>query len=66
MVNLGVEVNLGPRVADALRADKIKAQFRVNNLADALYTTFGYFDGYQPVWIPSATRNAYAGLVFDW
>ena len=27
------------------------------NLTDQLFTTFGYFDGYEPVWIPAATRN---------
>ncbi len=39
---------------------------RVNNLTDQLFTTFGYFDGYQPVWIVGATRNAYLGVTFDW
>ena len=36
---------------------------------DGIYcwnTTFGYFDGYEPVWIVGATRNAYLGLTFYW
>lgn len=66
VVDLGLEVDLGRTVADALRAERATAVFRVNNLTDELFTTFGYFDGEQPVWIPAATRNAYAGLIFDW
>jgi len=65
-IDLGLEVDLGQTVARAIKARGVRANFRVNNVTDALYTTFGYFDGYQPVWIPAATRNAYAGLVFDW
>ena len=65
-IDLGLEVDLGRTVANAIKARKVRANFRVNNLTDALFTTFGYFDGSQPVWIPAATRNAYAGLVFDW
>ena len=65
-VDLGLEVDLGKTIAGAVRAQSVRANLRVNNLTDALFTTFGYFDGAQPVWIPAATRNAYAGLVFDW
>ena len=65
-IDLGIEFDLGRTVAEAIKARTVKANFRVNNLTDALFTTFGYFDGYQPVWIPAATRSAYAGLVFDW
>jgi iron complex outermembrane receptor protein len=66
VVDLGVEFDLGQTVAAALMAQKIRASFRINNLTDSLFTTFGYFDGSQPVWIPAATRNGYAGLVFEW
>ena len=65
-IDLGLEVDLGQTVANAIQAQQVKATFRVNNLTDSLFTTFGYFDGTQPVWIPAATRSAYAGLVFDW
>jgi len=65
-IDIGLEIDLGRTVANALMAHQVKASFRVNNLTDSLFTTFGYFDGYQPVWIPAATRNAYVGLVFDW
>jgi hypothetical protein len=53
-------------MAGALGAQRVSLQVRGNNLADELYTTFGYFDGVQPVWIPAATRNGYLGLTFDW
>jgi iron complex outermembrane receptor protein len=65
-IDLGLELDLGRRVAGAIKARNVRASLRINNLTDSLFTTFGYFDGYQPVWIPAATRNAYAGLVFDW
>ncbi len=66
VVDLGVEVDLGRTFAELLSARRITLRIRVNNLTDELYTSFGYFDGWQPVWIPAATRNAYIGLVFDW
>jgi len=66
VLDLGLEADLGGAVASLVWARKVVLQLRVNNLGDELYTTFGYFDGYQPVWIPAATRNGYLGLVFDW
>jgi iron complex outermembrane receptor protein len=66
VLDLGLEVDLGRTVASLLSAQRVTARIRVNNLTDELYTTFGYFDGVQPVWIPAATRNAYVGLTFDW
>ncbi|MCU0302776.1 MAG: TonB-dependent receptor [Thermoanaerobaculales bacterium] len=65
-VDLAVEVDLGRSTAEVVRARSLRIQLRVNNLTDELFTTFGYFDGSQPVWIPAATRSAYAGLVVDW
>ncbi len=53
-------------MADLISARRVSLQVRANNLTDELYTTFGYFDGVQPVWIPAATRNGYLGLTFDW
>ena len=53
-------------MAGFLSAQRVALKLRINNLTDRLYTTFGYFDGYQPVWIVAATRNAYLGLTFDW
>jgi iron complex outermembrane receptor protein len=64
--DLGLEANLGETVAGLLSARRIGVKLRVSNLTDQLYTTFGYFDGYEPVWIVGATRNAYLGLTFDW
>ncbi|MFV2072296.1 MAG: TonB-dependent receptor [Thermoanaerobaculales bacterium] len=66
MIDLGIDSNLGPWVSGLIGARRVGLSFRLNNLANALFTTFGYYDGEQPVWIPAATRNAYAGLVFDW
>jgi len=65
-VDLGAEVDLGRKVANALGAQRITADVRINNLTNELFTTFGYVDAGQPLWIPAATRNAYVGLVFDW
>jgi len=64
--DLAVDLDLGSRIAELIAARRASVNLRVNNLTDELYTTFGYFDGAQPVWIPAATRNAYAGLVIDW
>jgi iron complex outermembrane receptor protein len=66
VLDLGLDVDLGQAVADVISAKRVSLQVRANNLADRLYTTFGYFDGVQPVWIPAATRNGYVGLTFDW
>ena len=65
-LDLGLDVDLGRTVADLVRAQRVALQVRINNLTDALYTTFGYFDGYEPVWIVGATRNAYLGVTVDW
>ncbi len=65
-LDIGLEADLGRAAADLLGARRIGLRARVNNLTDNLYTTFGYFDGYEPVWIPAATRNAYLGMTFDW
>jgi len=66
VLDFGLEADLGRAVASFLSAKRIALRLRVNNLTDQLYTTFGYFDGYQPVWIVGATRNAYLGVTFDW
>jgi iron complex outermembrane receptor protein len=65
-LDLGLEADLGRAVAGFFNARRIALRLRVSNLTDELYTTFGYFDGYQPVWIVGATRNAYLGVTFDW
>jgi iron complex outermembrane receptor protein len=66
VLDLGLEADLGRGLAELLSARRVALKLRVNNLTDRLYTTFGYFDGYEPVWIVGATRNAYLGLTFDW
>jgi hypothetical protein len=64
--DLAFQVDLGTRVARALGAKRAALDLRANNLLDSLYTSFGYFDGEQPVWIPAATRTFMAGVLFDW
>jgi len=66
VLDLGLDVDLGHTLAQLISARRISLQVRANNLTDELYTTFGYFDGVQPVWIPAATRNGYVGLTVDW
>ena len=66
VLDLGVEIDLGRFVAEMLQARTVMGQLRVNNLTNSLYTTFGYVDGGEPMWIPAATRSAYAGLEFNW
>lgn len=39
----------------------VAVTWRVNNLLDSRYTTFGYMDG-EPLYIPAAGRNVFAGL----
>jgi iron complex outermembrane receptor protein len=66
VLDLGLEADLGRSFANLLSARRVAVTLRVNNLTDRLFTTFGYFDGYEPVWIVGATRNAYLGVTFDW
>ncbi|MDH3816664.1 MAG: hypothetical protein OEV48_19415, partial [Acidobacteriota bacterium] len=66
VLDIGLEADLGHAVANLLSARRVALKLRINNLTDQLFTTFGYFDGYQPVWIVGATRNAYLGVTFDW
>jgi iron complex outermembrane receptor protein len=66
VLDLGLEADLGHGLAEFLSAKRVKLMLRVNNLTDELYTTFGYFDGYEPVWIVGATRSVYLGVTFDW
>ena len=66
ILDLGLDADLGRAVAELISARRVALRLRVNNLTDELYTAFGYFDGYEPVWIVGATRNAYLGVTFDW
>ncbi len=66
VTNLALRYDLGATVANALMAKRARLEFRINNLTGALYTTFGYMDGDQPVWTPAATRSYYLGLAADW
>ena len=65
VADLAAEVSLGSSVAALVDARDLRLRLRVNNLTDALYTTFGYMDA-EPVWIPAATRSVYLGLTADW
>jgi iron complex outermembrane receptor protein len=66
VLDLGIDLDLGRAVASLISARRVSLQVRANNLTDELYTTFGYFDGVQPLWIPAATRSGYLGLTCDW
>ncbi len=66
VVDLGLRIDLGSRLAEALSASAVRMDVRVTNLTDELYTTFGYMDWPEPVWTPAATRSLYAGLTVDW
>lgn len=65
-VELGLRADLGRRAAELVGARSVAVDLRAVNLLDSLYTTFGYFDGVEPVWIPAATRTFVAGVTFDW
>jgi len=65
-VGLGAEISLGPKIASAIAAREARLRLRVDNLADELYTTFGYMGWTEPEWIPAATRSVYVGLLVDW
>jgi len=64
-LDLSLQVDLGRPIADLARARMVRLDLRLNNLMDALYTTYGYVWP-EPVWIPAATRSAYVGLTMDW
>ncbi|MCG6962415.1 MAG: TonB-dependent receptor [Acidobacteria bacterium] len=66
IVNLALQWHLAGTTAELIGARHASVDLRVNNLADRLYTTFGYMDSSQPVWTPAATRSLYAGLTVDW
>jgi iron complex outermembrane receptor protein len=66
VADLALRVDLGRRVAELVAARSLMLDVRVNNLFDELYTTFGYTDWPEPVWIPAATRSTYVGIVADW
>jgi outer membrane receptor protein involved in Fe transport len=66
VVDLAAAIDLGPRLAEMIQARQVRLDLRVNNLTDELYTTFGYMDWTEPVWIPAATRSVYTGITVDW
>lgn len=63
VVNAGLSFNLVPIIGQKHFGNFLKqleANFRVNNLFDALYETTGSVDGSgTPYWIPAAERNFY-------
>ncbi|RLE29876.1 MAG: hypothetical protein DRJ61_13715 [Acidobacteria bacterium] len=65
-VDLGAKINAGQSLASLIGAKSIVVDFRINNVFDNLYTTFGYVWGPEPTWIPAATRSVYGGMTVDW
>jgi len=66
ILDLSAHIDLGTRLAELLQARQVRLELRINNLTDELYTSFGYMDWPEPLWIPAATRSIYTGLTFDW
>lgn len=65
LVDLLARVDLeriAPRRAGAV---PITLELRINNLLDENYTSFGYVEDGEPLFIPAAGRNVYAGLVVN-
>ena len=63
VLNVGARVALPRNLSHPSVLDKCELQLRVMNLLDARYTTFGYADAGEGLYIPAAGRNVYAGLV---
>jgi iron complex outermembrane receptor protein len=61
VVDLAARLALPTAWAGGAGLAKLGLDLRVNNLFDAEYTTFGYVDG-EPLYIPAAGRNVYAGI----
>lgn len=61
VADAGVSVPL-PAAWTAGAGARVALDLRVNNLFDARYTTFGYVDGGEPLYIAAAGRNLYSGL----
>jgi iron complex outermembrane receptor protein len=66
VLDLSAQIDLGQTLAELVQARALTLDLRINNLTDKLYTTFGYMDGSDPMWMPAATRSIYAGITADW
>jgi outer membrane receptor protein involved in Fe transport len=62
IASAGVRLRLPRSLGPSSFRDKSELQFRVMNIFDSRYTSFGYVDG-EALFIPAARRNFYAGLV---
>ena len=61
VVDAALRAELPRGFAKAIGSPRLGFELRVNNLFDRSYTAFGYVDG-EPLFIPAATRNVYAGI----
>jgi len=61
VLDLHASLDVGPWLPEGLALDAVRIELRVNNAADETYTAFGYVDG-EPLFIPAAGRNLYAGV----
>ena len=61
VVDLGGRIALPTAWAGGAGLTRLGIDLRVNNLFDEEYTSFGYVDG-EPLYIPAAGRNVYAGV----
>jgi len=64
VLDAGLELQLGRAVVKSLGFSGARLELRLNNLLDETYTAFGYLDS-EPVFIPAAGRNFYAGVSLD-
>ena len=64
VVDASGKIALPVGLAHALGCRRLELDLRLNNLFDRRYTTFGYVEGGEALFIPAARRHVYAGLTF--
>jgi len=62
LVDAGLVLSAPPRWREALAAERLELELRLNNAFDERYTAFGYVEDGTPLFIPAAGRNVYAGV----
>lgn len=65
VVDLFTRFDVERLVPRAARALPLTLELRINNLLNERYTAFGYVDAGEPLFIPAAGRQVYAGLTVN-
>lgn len=66
IVDAAVRIPFPTRFTQRVGLGRLECDLRLHNVFDRRYTTFGYVEDGEPLFIPAAGRNVYLGLTTRW